>query len=1352
MKMNAKKRFLSWMIAFLMVFTYVPATAYAADSVEADTDTAGVTAVSESTPAPAAAGTESEISVLDGQLLITNTSGTGSIEDGVVTIIGPGVFREDPVANYIKIYNKSGSRATISFNYKAENYSAFSEAIDEDRYSVILDANMSVTLSIAGKNAASNRDAVLTMSDFEVKQVMDASEVSFSFDESLGSISVAGEPVTSGTIKDITYKTGAVVEAVPAEGVKFAGWINDENGKILSTETMFTLQPTENVDVEAVFYNKTSTTYYLAGEQYLFRDFSKAMAMATELKNKVVVLLNDGELKKGTHTVPAGVTLLVPFNDEHTLYTDPGVNSDIGTGEAYEEPKSYCTLSMAEGANLVIDGEVSLSARHHAANGGNRGSGAPTGYISFLDMAKNSTVTVNDGGGLYAFGFVTGEGTITAKSGATLFEVFQVEDFRGGGITAKVAIDNLEKAVLPLSQYYVQNIEVPLTIEAGATEYVYASFFMTSKPLSAAVKFISDDGAMFNLHSGNIVKQYDGKQDRLIVKGNGTMSISPIRVEVSGSSLNSELFKLPINSNISVILESGEVKIDQDIALLPGSEITIEEDAVCTLEEDADLYVYDTDQWGNYCGTNGSPLITTIYAPSKEYERTESDLEDAKILVNGILDATKGYLYTTTDENHDSGHANIYSTGNGVIKMKSGVEELTYQYLQQNGDNGNFVEISLLPANLKNADGTYLQTIDETEGAYTYSDGVWHCDHNGTEDIEKEASCLEDGLKHIECEYGHKYDMVIPATGHDVVIDEGVAGTCTTADITEGKHCAVCKEVLVEQIETPATGHKEVVDEAVEVSCEDDGLTEGKHCSVCKEVLVKQEVIPALEHDYEWTVIDEGTCTAPGHKNGKCKRDGCGDEITEEIVVPHKANEVKEADPTCTEEGNYTYWTCEVCNKMFEDETCDAELDVVPVIDARGHSLKKTNAVKPSCTSEGNAVYWTCRVCNVMFADEACETQLAEVPVIKALGHNAVETEAAAATCSKEGNEAYWTCENCDKYYADEECKTELTEVPVIAAAGHDYGEWTVIEKQTCIKEGVKESACTRCDDKITDVIPMDAHVLTEKVTDPTCTEMGLRQHICTGCGEMMSATDIPALGHKPGDAATCTTAQKCTVCAAELTAATGHSVETATTPATTGKAGSVVESCKTCGEKMSETTIAKIGKTTIPAAKFVYNGKIRKPVPTVKDAKGKKLVKGSDYTVTYKNAKATKAATAKNVGKYTVVITFKGNYSGTVKKQFVINPQGTTVKKLTKPAKKQIKVTWKKQAVQTTGYEIQYSTKQNMKNAKKVTVKNAKTTTRTIKQLKAKKKYWVQIRTYKTVNGVKYFSAWSAKKTVITK
>lgn len=64
-------------------------------------------------------------------------------------------------------------------------------------------------------------------------------------------------------------------------------------------------------------------------------------------------------------------------------------------------------------------------------------------------------------------------------------------------------------------------------------------------------------------------------------------------------------------------------------------------------------------------------------------------------------------------------------------------------------------------------------------------------------------------------------------------------------------------------------------------------------------------------------------------------------------------------------------------------------------------------------------------------------------------------------------------------------------------------------------------------------------------------------------------------------------------------------------------------------------------------------------------------------------------------------------------------------------------------------GYQIKYSLKKNMKPSKTKTVKSANKISLTAKKLKKNKKYYVQIRSYKTINGKKYYSSWSAKKTV---
>ena len=177
--------------------------------------------------------------------------------------------------------------------------------------------------------------------------------------------------------------------------------------------------------------------------------------------------------------------------------------------------------------------------------------------------------------------------------------------------------------------------------------------------------------------------------------------------------------------------------------------------------------------------------------------------------------------------------------------------------------------------------------------------------------------------------------------------------------------------------------------------------------------------------------------------------------------------------------------------------------------------------------------------------------------------------------------------------------------------------------------------------------------------------------------------------------------------------------------------------------------TVTKASSIKLKATSLTYNGKVRTPKVIVNDRTGKTLVKNTDYTVSYAKGR-------KYVGKYAVKITFKGKYSGTKTLYFTIKPKATSISSL-KAGSKKFTVKWKKQATQTTGYQVQVATnKKFKKNKKTVTIKKQKTTKTTVKKLKAKKKYYVRVCTYKTVkiNGksIRIYSGWSKTKTVTTK
>ena len=161
-----------------------------------------------------------------------------------------------------------------------------------------------------------------------------------------------------------------------------------------------------------------------------------------------------------------------------------------------------------------------------------------------------------------------------------------------------------------------------------------------------------------------------------------------------------------------------------------------------------------------------------------------------------------------------------------------------------------------------------------------------------------------------------------------------------------------------------------------------------------------------------------------------------------------------------------------------------------------------------------------------------------------------------------------------------------------------------------------------------------------------------------------------------------------------------------------------------------------------LSTTEYTYNGKTKKPSIKIYDKDGDK-VSSKYYSVKY-------ASGRKNVGKYKVTVKLKGKYSGSKKLYFTINPTGTEIDKIS-ASKSSLKVYVEKKSKQVTGYQIQYSTDKDFDSATVKSISSYKTVSKKLSGLEAKKTYYVRVRTYKTVDGTKFYSDWSdsvAKKT----
>ena len=454
---------------------------------------------------------------------------------------------------------------------------------------------------------------------------------------------------------------------------------------------------------------------------------------------------------------------------------------------------------------------------------------------------------------------------------------------------------------------------------------------------------------------------------------------------------------------------------------------------------------------------------------------------------------------------------------------------------------------------------------------------------------------------------------------------------------------------------------------------------------------------------------------------------------------------------TCTTAGNSAYYTCDGCDKWFADATGSVEItDKTSVkIPAPGHTAGT------EWKSDDTNHWHECSRCHDKKdeaahdygSDNVCDTcgYYKTVPHT----HNLTLVAAKAATCTTAGNSAYYTCDGCDKWFADATGSVEITDKTSvkIPAPGHTAGtEWKSDDTNHWHE-------CSRCHDKKDEAahdygsdnvcdtcgyyktVPHTHNLTLVAAKAATCTDGGKEAYYkCEGCGKFYEdvlgtkeITDLASWGN---------------------IAKIAHTTKQTVTKATPTANGKIVNYCSVCKKTLSTTVIPKASSIKLKATSLTYNGKVRTPKVIVKDRTGKTLVKNTDYTVSYAKGR-------KYVGKYAVKITFKGKYSGTKTLYFTIKPKATSISSL-KAGSKKFTVKWKKQATQTTGYQVQYSASSKFSKAKTVTVGKNTTVSKKISKLSGKKKYYVRVRTYKTVkiNGksIRIYSGWSKAKTVTTK
>lgn len=1099
------KRFLSLVLCMCMVMALLPnvtMTAFAATS-------GTVTGLADENIGLSFTGDADDAWSANGTSIIGAATSTG------------GTCSDTSYKSTLTITNKKSTTATLSFDYSIEQNSGKiqvdgTEVSSGASFTKELATNESVKVYIQSGSTSAATKITLT----NVVLVSDVNATATFVPAENGSYTVDGKLITEEYSNTQSSMTAYQVVATPADGYQFMGWYDVSNEKYISTSAKAALNIENDCTITARFASKTAALFETGGQR--FDDLGDAVSYAQANSQSKITLATDGSIS-GTYTIPAGITLLIPFDEAGTLYTD--APAAIRTAPA---SKPFRTLTMSDGASITVNGAISLGGRYYAAGGSEQG--RTVGDYGYIKMAENSSITVKNGGNLYAWGFISGSGSILAESGATVYEFYQIADFRGGS-----ASSNMGNKVFPFSQYFVQNIEVPLTLNAGANEQVYSGVYAMSTTYTTAINFIGDTG-MFKVESGSFTKDYDEKADRLVFTVNGEAALNTLSLKLAGMSVNSASYVLPITNNVTINIQSGNVTINQDAALLAGVEVNIAEGAGLTVANGKNIYFYDSDEWNSDNFVWGPCKFKSVaYAPGKAYNRSNNDLVDAKMDVNGSVTAI-GAIYTT------KGGANICSsngTGKYIQQGAPGTATATYQY---NANGNSAVTIPITAAKLHNADGTYTETSSASAGdVINYVNGVWGgeapteltvtFEANGSEEYPAEGTMApqsvtakKDTALNANTFTREGYNFLNWNTAADGTGDSYADGatvnltenttlyaqwednhsltkvinkkdaTCTEDGYTGDTVCAICGKEIIKGEAIEAKGHIEAIDAAVEPTCTEPGKTEGKHCSVCNEVLVAQEVIPATGHKEETIPGKEATCTDTGLTDGtRCSV--CGTVIKAQEEIPAKGHSWNEGEittsPTCENAGVKTY-TCTVCNATKTE-----------AIDATGHTPVEVAEQPATCTEAGHTAGTKCSVCDAILSG------MEELP---ATGHTEVIDAAKAPTCTETGLTEGKHCSVCN---------TVLVAQEEIPAKGHTEVIDPAVEP-TCTEPGKTEGKhCSVCNEIIVaqTEIPAKGHTeVIDAAKAPTCTEPGLTEgKHCSVCNEVIVKQEvIPATGHKP--------------------------------------------------------------------------------------------------------------------------------------------------------------------------------------------------------------------------------------------
>ena len=480
---------------------------------------------------------------------------------------------------------------------------------------------------------------------------------------------------------------------------------------------------TDNMTGEYVCKIKENGISYASLEEAL------QVVNADPTKTWTIIMIANYTLSKGDYVLPANTTLLIPYNSTQTKING---TTPAWIDEGNETPYPYCKLTFASGVNMTVSGKIEASSTTYIVS--SNLTGIVGGAYGWLQLNEGAHIDLESGADMFAWGYVTGEGTINAKPGSCIYEDFQMGDWRGGNVAFaaqgnKNGINN--KGVFLITHYFVQNVECEVTYRPGSQSIAYTGTYMTASDTryqakSEPIKMVGTSGAMFLMNTATagadtwVKKKYNTNTDRLEWTLNSGAELGSISMNLKFENLpglitavlggstvnvNSADYVLPITSNFTITANYGEIKLSNDVCFIPGSEVIINKEAVLTVPSGYNVFIYDSEDWSQY----GRYYYLVGYSPSWKVSPRNgagnTKLPDAKFEVAGLLKIS-GALYTT------SNGANICSTRENAGKVLFDVAPASSRTnssttTSKNGLKDNFCQITAASGGALNCEVTY---------------------------------------------------------------------------------------------------------------------------------------------------------------------------------------------------------------------------------------------------------------------------------------------------------------------------------------------------------------------------------------------------------------------------------------------------------------------------------------------------------------------------------------------------------------------------------------------------------------------------------------------------------------------